>query len=139
MIQIHTLIECDATGRISIDKDFVHHHLIKEKTQKESRELEVIDRRHIQSETIITMVKLDPGIYAHQEQLPVFITKLEYYPTGLGLLWLQLHNISIKYQNKRIEFESKYCRQYCQHHTNVLVSGNCMETVKKLETPKVDI
>ena len=72
----------------------------------------MIDARSIESETITTMAKLDLGIREHQEELSGFIIKLGYYPIVLELPWLQLHDIIIKYQNKRIGFKSSYCQQH---------------------------
>jgi hypothetical protein len=43
MIQTHTLIDCGASGISLIDNEFVRHHQITKKTQKESREFKVID------------------------------------------------------------------------------------------------
>src|SRR6202142_512404 len=80
VIDTHTLIDCGATGIAFVDKDFVRHHGLEEKELKESRELEVINGRPIESGTITTMAKLDLRIKGHQEQLPAFITKLGHYP-----------------------------------------------------------
>jgi hypothetical protein len=85
VIDIHTLIDCRATGKVFIDKDFVCYHQLKEQKLKESRELEAIDGRPIESGTITTMAKLNLGIREHQEQLPAFVTKLSHYPIVLGL------------------------------------------------------
>jgi hypothetical protein len=85
LIDTHTVIDCGATAIAFIDKDFVHHHQLKEKELRESRELEVIDRRPIESGTITTMAKLNLGIRGHQELLPPVVTKLGHYPIVLGL------------------------------------------------------
>jgi hypothetical protein len=58
VIDNHTLIDCGATGITFIDNDFVCHHQVKEQKPKESRELEVIDGRPIESGMITTMAKL---------------------------------------------------------------------------------
>jgi hypothetical protein len=60
-IDSHALIDCGATGIAFIDKDFVRHHQLEETELKESRELEFIDGRPIESGTITTMAKLDLG------------------------------------------------------------------------------
>jgi hypothetical protein len=102
IIATHVLIDCGATGIAFIDKDFVRHYQLKEKTRKESRELEVIDGRPIKSGTISTIGKLDLGIQEHQEQLPTFVTKLGHYPIVLDLPCIQLHNVTVKFQSRRI-------------------------------------
>jgi hypothetical protein len=85
LIDTHTLIDCGATGIAFIDKDFVRHHQLEERKLKESRELEVIGGRPIESGIITPMAKLDLGIREHQEKLLVFVTKLGHYPIVLGL------------------------------------------------------
>jgi hypothetical protein len=133
IIDTHALIDCVATGIAFIDKDFVRHHQIQEKELKDPRELEVIDGRPIESGAITTMAKLDLGIRGHQEQLPMFVTKLGHYPIVLGLPWLQLHDVTVKFQKKRIGFESSYCQQHCQHHSSVWVWGNYLESIEASE------
>jgi hypothetical protein len=129
LIDTHALIDCAAMGIAFVDKDFVHHNQLEEKEIQQSRELEVIDGRPIKSATIMTMAKLNIKILSHQQQLPVFITKLGHYPIVLGLPWLQLHDITIKCQNRRIGFESCYCQQHCQFHSSIYEWGNHMETM----------
>jgi hypothetical protein len=51
----HALIDCRATGIVSINKDFIHHYCLQGKELEESRQLKVIDRRPIESGTITTM------------------------------------------------------------------------------------
>jgi hypothetical protein len=57
IIDTYALIYCTATGIAFIDKDFVCHHLLKKQELRESRELEVIDGRRIESGTITSMAK----------------------------------------------------------------------------------
>ena len=77
----------------------------------------------------MTMAKMYLGIKGHQEELSVFITKLGYYPIVLELPWLQLYDVTVKLQRKRIGFESRYCQQHCQHHASILVCGDHIETL----------
>jgi hypothetical protein len=79
------LIDCAATGIAFIDKDFVHHHQLQENELKESRDLEVIDGKPIDSGTITTMAKLNLGIRSHQEQLPAFASTVGHNRTVIGL------------------------------------------------------
>jgi hypothetical protein len=100
--------------------------------------LEVIDGRPIESWTITTMAKLDIGIKSHQEQLPPFFTKLACYPIILGLPWLQLQHVRVKFQRRPIGLESSYCQQHCQYHLSMWVWGNHMETVPDPEKLMLD-
>ena len=83
LTQTHALIDCGAMGIAFVDKVFLRHHKVEQKELKDTNELEVIDGRPIESETITTIVKLNLGIKKYQEELPVFITKLGYYPIVL--------------------------------------------------------
>ena len=83
-----------------MDKDFVRYYELEEKELRISRKLKVIDERPIKSGTITTMAKINLGIKRHQETLPAFVTKLGHYSIVLGLPWLQLHDITIKFQSK---------------------------------------
>jgi hypothetical protein len=98
IIDMLMLIDCGAMGIAFVDKDFVHHHQLEERELQESRELEVINGRPIESGTITTMAKLNIEIRSHQEQLPAFVTKLRHYRIILGLPWLQLHDVTVKFQ-----------------------------------------
>jgi hypothetical protein len=127
IIDTHTFINCRDNRIAFIDKDIVHHDQFKEQELNKLRELEVIDGRHIESGTITTMAKLNLGIRGRHKQLPAFITKLGNYPIVLGLPWLQLHDVTIRFQKKRIGFESSYYQQHSQHHSCIWVYGNHME------------
>jgi hypothetical protein len=139
VVNTHASIDCGATGIAFVDKDFVCHNQLEGKELKESQELEVIDRRPIKSGTITSIARSNIGIWSHQEQLLAFITKLEHYPILLGLPWLLLHDVMVKFRSCRIGFESSYCQQHCQYHSNVWVWGNHMERAADLERPKLDI
>jgi hypothetical protein len=76
IIDIYALIDCEATAIAFIDKDFVRHHQLKEQKLIESSELEVIDRRPIESGTITTMAKPNLEICGHQNQLPASLQNL---------------------------------------------------------------
>ena len=97
LVQTHILIDCRATGIAFVNKDFVHHQGLKEKELNVTRKLKVIDKRPIESGTITTIVKMNLGIKGHREELPAFIMKLGYYPIVLGLSWLQLQDIIVKF------------------------------------------
>jgi hypothetical protein len=85
------------------------------------------------------MAKLNIGICGHQEQLPAFISKLGQYSIVLGLPSLQLHNVTIKSQKKRIGFESSYCQHHWQYLLSIWLWGNPMETKEDPDNPKLDI
>lgn len=126
-------------GCQAMHNDFVSQRQLEDRESKESRKLEVIDGRPIESRIIMTMVRLNIGTRSHQEQLPVFITKLGHYPIILGLSWYQLHSVTVKFQSQRIGFERSYFQQHCQHHSSIWVWDNHMAKTADLERPKLDI
>ena len=86
-ISTHALIDCRATGIAFMDQDFARHHQIPLQERKEKIQVKVIDRRPIESGDITHIGKVGMQIQEHKEQLPMFITKLEYYPIVLGIPW----------------------------------------------------
>jgi len=48
-------------------------------------------------------------IQDHGEQLPMFITKLGHYPSVLGIPWLRLHDVAVRFASNTVTFGSQYC------------------------------
>ena len=87
------LIDCGATAIAFMDQDFVRHHQIPLQELREKRQVEVIDRRPIESGDITHIAKAGMKIHDHNEQLPMFVTKLGHYPIVFGIPWLRLHDV----------------------------------------------
>jgi hypothetical protein len=94
---------------------------------KEKKQLEVINRRPIESPDIRHIANVDMNIQEHKEQLPMFITKLGHYPIALGIPWLRLHDVAIRYASNTVMFGSQYCITHC-HYTSVTLQGVTQET-----------
>jgi hypothetical protein len=107
-IPTHALIDCRATGIPFMDQDFAHHHLISLQELKEKTHVEVIDGRPIESGDITHIAKVGLKIQKHKEQLPVFITKLGHCPIVLGIPWLRLHDVAIRFGSNTVTFGSQY-------------------------------
>jgi hypothetical protein len=121
-IPTHALIDCGATGIAFMDKDFARHHQIPLQQLKEKKQIEVIDGRTIESGDITHIAKVGMKIQEHGEQLPMFITKLGHYPIVLGIPWLKLHDVAVRFASNTVTFGSQYCTTYC-HSTPVTVQG----------------
>jgi hypothetical protein len=121
-IPTHALIDCGATGISFMDQDFARHHQIPLQRLKEKKQLEVIDGRPIESGDITYIAKVGMNIQEHKEQLPMFITKLGQYPIVLGIPWLRLHDVAIRYALNTVTFGSQYCITYC-HDTSITLQG----------------
>jgi len=48
----------------------------------------------------------------HNEQLPMFVTKLGHYPIVLGIPWLRSHDIAVRFASNMVTFRSHYCTTY---------------------------
>jgi predicted aspartyl protease len=105
-IPTHSLIDCGATGYRFIDQDFADHHQLSPCPLKTPHALEVIDGRKISSGGITHMVEVQLSIQEHQERLPIFVTKLGYYPIVLGILWLKQHDVTIRFASHLVTFRS---------------------------------
>jgi hypothetical protein len=74
-IPTHALSDCGATGIAFRDQYFTRHHQISLQELKQQKQVEVIDRRPIQSGDITHIAKVGMKIQHHKELLPMFITK----------------------------------------------------------------
>ena len=43
----------------------------------------------------------------------MFVTKLGHYPIVLGIPWLELHNVAIRFSSRTLTFGSQYCIAHC--------------------------
>jgi len=58
----------------------------------------------------------------HEEQIAMFVTKLGHYPIILGIPWLRLHDVAVRFASNTVTFGSQYCTTHC-HETPVTVQG----------------
>jgi hypothetical protein len=112
-IATHALIDCGATGVAFVDEDFTRHHQIPLTALKNPRSLEVIDGRPISSGDITHVANVNLSVLKHQESLPMFVTKLGHYPIVLGIPWLELHDVAIRFSSRTLTFGSQYCIEHC--------------------------
>jgi hypothetical protein len=103
-IQTHVLIFSGATGIAFINQDFARHHQIPLRELKERRQAEVIDRQTIESGDITHLVQVGMKIQHHEEKLPMFVTKLGHYPIVLGVPWLRLHDVAVRFSSNTVTF-----------------------------------
>src|SRR5271169_1965960 len=112
-IRTHALIDSGATGYSFIDEDFARHHNLPLYKLSTPRSLEVIDGRPISSGTITHIAKAHLSIGSHHEKLPMFVTKLGHYPLILGIPWLRLHDVAIRFASNTVLFDSDFCLRHC--------------------------
>jgi hypothetical protein len=121
-IPTHALIDCEATCIAFMDQDFARHHQIPLEELKQKKHVELIDGRPIESGDITHIAKVCVKIQGHNEQLLMFITKLGYYPIVLGIPWLRLHDVAVRFASNTVTFGSQYCTTHC-HDIPVMVQG----------------
>jgi len=122
VIQKHALIDCRATGNAFMDQDFARHHDVPLKELKERRQVKVIDGRTLESGDITHQVEVGMNIQDHKERIPMFITKLGQYPIVLGIQWLRLLDVAVRFTSNTVTFGSQYCVNHCQN-ASVTVQG----------------
>jgi len=105
-----------------MDQDFAHHHQIPLQQLKEKKQVEVVDGRPIEFGDITHIAKVGMTIQEHKEQLTMFITKLGHYPIVLGIPWLRLHDVAVRFASNTVIFGSQYSITHC-HDISVTVQG----------------
>jgi transposase InsO family protein len=113
VIKTHALIDCGATGYAFIDEDFARRNNLPQFKLKTPRSLHVIDGRPAASGDITHITKTRLSIRQHQEEIPMFLTKLGQYPIVLGIPWLRKHDVSLRFASNQITFDSDYCLRHC--------------------------
>jgi len=112
-IATHALIDSGATGIAFIDENFARHHQLPLVPLPNPRSLEVIDGHPISSGDITHTTTVKLSINEHQEELPMFVTQLGHYPIVLGIPWMDLHDINIRFHSRTVTFGSQYCSTHC--------------------------
>ena len=119
-IATHALIDCGATGIAFVDEDFARHHQLPLTPLQFPRSLEVINGHPISSGDITHVANTHLSILEHQETLPMFVTKLGHYPIVLGIPWLELHDVAIRFSSRTLTFGSRYCASHCNRTPTVV-------------------
>ena len=91
----YALVDCGATGYTCVDEEFAHDHNLPLYKLKTPHSLKVINGRPIESGLITHLTQLQMSIDGHQEDIPIFVTKLGHYPIVLGLPWLRRHDVVV--------------------------------------------
>ena len=131
-------IDCRATSIAFLDEDFARHHQITLQQHKEEKRVDVIDGIPIESGDITHIAKVGIKIHDHREQLPMFITKLWHYRIFLGIPWILLHDVALRFASNTVSFGSQYCMTYF-HHAPVTVQGVTEEPLEPICSQETDI
>lgn len=131
-VKTYAMIDCGATGYAFIDEDFARRHNFPLFALKNPRTLNVIDGRPVASGAITHITKLPLQIREHHEMVPLFVTKLGRYPIVLGIPWLRRHDVTLRFANNQVIFDSAFCLQNCLREP-VLVQAVDSEVALSLE------
>lgn len=120
------LVDSGATG-VFMHPDFAIKCNALIKPKEVPREVRVIDGREISSGLITHDATVRLDISGHQELLVADLTNTGKYPCILGTPWLVQHDPTIRWAEKKVVFDSAYCKQNClqneQHQGQVLPCG----------------
>jgi hypothetical protein len=105
-----------------MDQDLAHHHKVPLEELKDTRQVEVIYGGTIESGDITHLANVEMVIQHDKEQIPMFVTKLGQYPIILGIPWLRLHDVAVRFASNTVTFGSQSCITHCQD-TPVTVQG----------------
>jgi len=73
-------------------------------------------------------------IQDHKEQLPTFVTKLGHCPIVLGIPWLRLHDVAVRFASNIVTFGLQCCTTHC-HDAPVTVQGVTEEPPETVFAP----
>jgi hypothetical protein len=90
-------------------QDFACHYQIPLQELKENKQVEVMNERPIELGDITHNAKIGMKIQEHNEQLSMFIALLGHYPNVLGIPWLRLCNVAVRFGSNTVTFDSQYC------------------------------
>ena len=107
VIKSHPLIDCGETGYAFIDEDFACRKNLPLHCLHIPRTLHVIDGRPSSSGAITHITKVQLPIREHEEEIPMFMTKLGQYPIVLGMPWLRRHDVRRNFGTNKITFCSR--------------------------------
>jgi len=133
-IPTHALMDCGATGIAFLNRDSARHHQISLQELKQIRQVEVIDRRPIESGDITHVAKVGMMMKDQDKQLPMFVTKLGHYPIVPGIPGLRLHDVAVQFASNIVSLGSQYCTTHC-HDAPVTVQGVTEEPPEPVYAP----
>ena len=129
------LIDSGPSGFAFVDEAFVRHHSLPMFALRQPRIPEAIDGRPISSGDtyhLAKAAKLATG--NHQEQFPMFVTKLGHYPLVLGFPWLRHHNALTRYRSNPVTPDFLLCLK----HYNAVVALFVTERSRTVGTQVLD-
>lgn len=118
-------------------QNFINQSLVREWglpliTLEKPKEVRTIDGSNIKSGKIWHRVELPIRIDTHNHTSSFLVTDLGDIPMILGLRWLSLHNPTINWEERQLQFKSNYCKEHCLAET---LCAGMEEPYEKPPTP----
>ena len=106
---------------------------------KKPRILELAHGRPVSSGKLTHLARLNLDVASHSEPANLLVTSLGHYPIVLGIKWLQIHDVSIRWAMNSLTFNSPHCRQHCLDNSESnTVMGITNVPELRAEKPLVD-
>uniref|UniRef100_A0A803T7I9 Gypsy retrotransposon integrase-like protein 1 n=1 Tax=Anolis carolinensis TaxID=28377 RepID=A0A803T7I9_ANOCA len=110
---IHAMIDSGATNNF-IDREYADSLGLQYHDFKNARVVQAIDGRPLKTGPVSQWSEpTRMWIREHMEEISFFVTEVPHFPVILGIPWLTLHDPSISWSNRELQFASKYCQNHC--------------------------
>lgn len=140
-IRTFALVDTGATGFPLVDKNLTRLYSLPLQTIKYPRTMELIDSHPIDSGAVTHVPRLGLNINAHKEEAILFVTGLGHDPLVLGIAWMQLHEVAIRFASNSLTFASKHCQSHAALHpaTSLVGEGISIPLPQRPVGPKINI
>ena len=112
-VDVEAMVSCGVPDIALVDQNFAKDHGLELHRFKEPRGMNVADGRPLESGAITHIAFHQLDINGHQEELPMFVTKLGHYSLILGFSWMQMHEVAICFREHSLVFDSPHCFAFC--------------------------
>jgi hypothetical protein len=112
VIKFHALIDCGTTSYAFIDEDYACYYHLLLHFLKLPKNLTVNDGRLLTLGTTSHIVQTCLTIHNNQEDISLFVIKLEHYSIVLETPWLQPHDVCLYFVQNKVIFDFNYYFSY---------------------------
>jgi predicted aspartyl protease len=134
-LDTHAMLDTGCTAISFIDESFARDHNLPLHALRIPRTVEVIDGRAIESGMVTHLAEFKMDIGGHSEKLLAFVTRLGHYPLVLGIPWLRLHDVAVRFSTGRLTFDSDYCLGHCTRRVTTTDAIQPPDTPPESEPP----
>lgn len=130
-------MDTGATGFAFLDKDFATRHSLPLHELETPHMIDIIDGQPIDLGAVTEIALLGLHIHGHEGKEPFFVTTLEHYSLWLGIPWMQLQDVAIRFSYNSLTFGSSYCAaHYTQARPRAVVAEGISIPLPDRPTPR---